>query len=88
MGIHRQTYSADLKNAASALLALDAAEKALGPLDVLVNSAGAAKRAAAPDLKPEVWRDAMDSKFFTYINMNYTTMACAAPSIVRMVPVT
>ena len=62
-------YSADLKNAASALQALDAAEKALGPLDVLVNSAGAAKRAAAPDLKPEVWRDAMDSKFFTYINM-------------------
>jgi NAD(P)-dependent dehydrogenase (short-subunit alcohol dehydrogenase family) len=62
-------YSADLKNADSALQALDAAEQALGPLDVLVNSAGAAKRAAAPDLKPEVWRDAMDAKFFTYINM-------------------
>lgn len=64
-----QVYSADLKNADSALQALDAAEKTFGPLNVLVNSAGAAKRAAPQDLKPEVWRDAMDSKFFTYINM-------------------
>jgi NAD(P)-dependent dehydrogenase (short-subunit alcohol dehydrogenase family) len=62
-------FSADLKNAESALQALDLAEQALGPLDVLVNSAGAAKRASAPDLTPAVWRDAMDSKFFTYINM-------------------
>jgi NAD(P)-dependent dehydrogenase (short-subunit alcohol dehydrogenase family) len=62
-------YSADLRNADSALQALDAAEKSFGPLDVLVNSAGAAKRAAAPDLTPAVWRDAMDAKFFTYINM-------------------
>jgi NAD(P)-dependent dehydrogenase (short-subunit alcohol dehydrogenase family) len=62
-------YSADLRNADSALEALDKAEKTFGPLDVLVNSAGAAKRASPTDLTPAVWRDAMDAKFFTYINM-------------------
>jgi NAD(P)-dependent dehydrogenase (short-subunit alcohol dehydrogenase family) len=62
-------FAADLKSDASALAALDAAEKALGPVDVLVNSAGAAARKAAPDLTPEAWRNAMDAKFFTYVNM-------------------
>ena len=61
--------AADLRDAASAARALDQAEHALGDLDILVNSAGAAKRTAAPDLTPEVWRNAMDAKFFTYINM-------------------
>ena len=61
--------AADLRDAASAVGALDQAERALGDLDILVNSAGAAKRTAAPDLTPEVWRNAMDAKFFTYINM-------------------
>ena len=41
----------------------------MGPVDVLVNSAGAAARKAAPDLTPEAWRNAMDAKFFTYVNM-------------------
>ena len=62
-------YSADLKNAQSASNALDQAERDFGPVDVLVNSAGAAKRASVDALTPAVWRDAMDAKFFTYINM-------------------
>jgi len=62
-------FSADLTSADSALAALNAAEKALGNVDVLVNSAGAAKRTAAPDLTPEIWRNALNAKFFTYINM-------------------
>lgn len=62
-------YSADLKNAQSAANALDQAERDFGPVDVLVNSAGAAKRASVDALTPAVWRDAMDAKFFTYINM-------------------
>lgn len=61
--------AADLKDAASAAKALDQAEAAMGPVDVLVNSAGAAKRTPAPELTPQAWRDTMDSKFFTYINM-------------------
>ena len=46
-----------------------AAEAAMGPIDVLVNSAGAAKRVVAGELTPARWRDAMDAKFFTYINV-------------------
>lgn len=48
---------------------VDAVEREFGRIDVLVNSAGAAKRAAAADLTPAVWRAAMDAKFFTYINV-------------------
>ena len=47
--------------------AVDEAEAALGPIDVLVNSAGAAKRYAPAELTAQAWRDAMDAKFFSYI---------------------
>jgi NAD(P)-dependent dehydrogenase (short-subunit alcohol dehydrogenase family) len=49
--------------------ALDRAEKAGGPIDILVNSAGAAKRVGPDDLTPKAWRDSMDAKYFTYIHM-------------------
>ena len=44
-------------------------EKEFGAIDVLVNSAGAAKRTNADELTPEAWRAAMDAKYFTYINV-------------------
>jgi len=40
----------------------------LGPVDVLVNSAGAAKRTAPDDLTAGAWHDAMDAKFFSYVH--------------------
>lgn len=61
--------SADLKVAAAALAAIEDAEQAMGPIDVLVNSAGAARRTPPAELTPQHWRDAMDAKFFTYVNM-------------------
>ncbi len=48
---------------------VDAVEARLGPIDVLVNSAGAARRTPPPDLAPAVWREAFDAKFFSYINV-------------------
>ena len=63
------TVSANLRDAADAVRALDAAEKHFGPVDVLVNSAGAAKRTPAAELTPEAWQDAMQAKYFTYIHM-------------------
>jgi NAD(P)-dependent dehydrogenase (short-subunit alcohol dehydrogenase family) len=63
------TVAANLRDASAALRALDSAEAALGPVDVLVNSAGAAKRTPAPELTPEAWADAMQAKYFTYIHM-------------------
>jgi NAD(P)-dependent dehydrogenase (short-subunit alcohol dehydrogenase family) len=59
---------ADLVDAASALAAIDSIEARLGPIDVLVNSAGAAKRYAPADLDAAAWHAAMDAKFFSYIH--------------------
>lgn len=63
------TVAANLRDASAALAALDAAETAFGPVDVLVNSAGAAKRTPAPELTPEAFADAMQAKYFTTIHM-------------------
>lgn len=69
-GAHRiHTHAADLRDANAAQAALDAAEAAMGAVDVLVNSAGAAKRTPAPELTPQAWQDAMQAKYFTYIHI-------------------
>jgi NAD(P)-dependent dehydrogenase (short-subunit alcohol dehydrogenase family) len=62
------TVVADLVDAAAALAAIDAIEARLGPIDVLVNSAGAARRYAPADLDAAAWHAAMDAKFFSYIH--------------------
>jgi NAD(P)-dependent dehydrogenase (short-subunit alcohol dehydrogenase family) len=58
----------DLCDASAALAMLDAAEAELGPIDILVNSAGAARRTPFGELQPQAWHDAMQAKFFTYIH--------------------
>jgi NAD(P)-dependent dehydrogenase (short-subunit alcohol dehydrogenase family) len=68
-GGHVALHAADLRQAAGALAALDAAELNFGPVDVLVNSAGAARRTAPEDLDAAAWHEAMDAKYFTYIHM-------------------
>jgi NAD(P)-dependent dehydrogenase (short-subunit alcohol dehydrogenase family) len=60
---------ADLVDPVAAERVIDAVEDRLGPIDILVNSAGAAKRTPPDDLNPTVWRDAFDAKFFSYINV-------------------
>ncbi|MCJ2126962.1 SDR family oxidoreductase [Methylobacterium sp. J-077] len=62
-------YAADLIDPVLARAALDALEAELGPVDVLVNSAGAARRTLPDELTPEHWRAAFDAKLFSYINM-------------------
>ncbi len=62
-------HQGDLCQADQALAVLDAAEKQFGPVDILVTSAGAAKRTPPDDLTPAAWRDAMDAKYFSYINI-------------------
>ena len=62
-------FAADLGDPDAAVAALDAAEASMGPVDVLVNSAGAAKRAAPAELTAAKWHAAMDAKYFTYIHM-------------------
>ena len=59
--------AADLRQPREAARAMDQAEATLGSIDVLVNSAGAAKRYTPDELDAQAWRDAMDAKFFSYI---------------------
>ncbi len=66
---HLACHRGDLCQADQALAMLDAAEKQFGPVDILVTSAGAAKRTPPDDLTPAAWRDAMDAKYFSYINI-------------------
>jgi len=59
---------ADLVRIDDAKRAIDEAVRALGPIDVLVNSAGAARRYPPDELSSQGWHDAMDAKFFSYIH--------------------
>jgi len=61
--------AADLTDPAAALKMVDAMERALGPIDILVNSAGAAKRTPPEDLTPAHWKAAMEAKYFSYVNV-------------------
>jgi NAD(P)-dependent dehydrogenase (short-subunit alcohol dehydrogenase family) len=60
--------AADFSNPADAQAAAAQTERLLGPIDVLVNSAGAAKRHRWEDLDAAAWHQGMDSKYFTYIH--------------------
>ena len=63
------TQAVDLKDAPAAIAALDAAEAAHGPVDILVNSAGAAKRTPPAELTAQSYLDAMQAKYFTYVHL-------------------
>lgn len=61
--------AADLCSEAQATRALGQIEAALGPLDVLVNCAGAARHAPPEDLDEAAWRMGMESKYMPVMNM-------------------
>jgi len=62
------TVAADLADAGAARAMVERVESELGAIDILVTSAGAARRTAPDDLNPDAWRAAMDAKYFTSIN--------------------
>lgn len=61
--------AADCSSADAAQAMVERVEAELGPIDILVNSAGAARRAQPKDLTPALWRAAMDAKYFSTINV-------------------
>lgn len=69
LGGQVQTFAADLSDADQASAIVEQVESSFGPLDVLVNSAGAARRAMPEELTPAVWREAMNAKYFSYLNV-------------------
>lgn len=62
------TFACDLIDPASGPAMVAAVESRFGPIDVLVNSAGAARRYAPEELSPAAYRQAMDAKYFTYVH--------------------
>ncbi len=58
----------DLKEKTAATAMADEVGRRLGPVDVLVNSAGAARRYLPDELNIDSWHGAMDAKYFTYIH--------------------
>jgi NAD(P)-dependent dehydrogenase (short-subunit alcohol dehydrogenase family) len=59
--------AADLADPDQARRMVETMERDLGPLDILVNSAGAARRTPPEDLDPAAWKAAMDAKYFSYV---------------------
>jgi NAD(P)-dependent dehydrogenase (short-subunit alcohol dehydrogenase family) len=60
---------ADLSDAGQALGIVERVTSEIGPIDILVNSAGAAKRTPPDELGPAAYRAAMDAKYFSYVNV-------------------
>ena len=67
-GIEALAVQADLGDARQAADMVRAVEAALGPVGVLVNSAGAARRTPPAELTAAHWHAAMDAKYFPYIH--------------------
>ena len=61
--------AADLSNASAAALMIKRTEAEFGPVDILVNSAGAAQISMVDELSPAVWHAAMAAKYFTAIHV-------------------
>ena len=73
-----RALGADLKDAEETRSACARAEGEFGPVDVLVNCAGAARQTPPADITARTWQEAMEAKYFTYMN-------ATAPVLERMV---
>jgi NAD(P)-dependent dehydrogenase (short-subunit alcohol dehydrogenase family) len=62
------TFTADVGDPAAAERLAGAVESGVGPVDVLVNCAGAAKRYAPAELDMKAWHDGMAAKYFPYVH--------------------
>ena len=63
------TYACDLGDPQAAVQLVERVEQAHGPVDILVNSAGAARRSPPDELDSAKWHAAMQAKYFTYIHV-------------------
>src|SRR5438874_10867761 len=67
-GLEVITARADFARMKDAETAVKQTEKLLGPADVLVNSAGSARRFFWEKLDEEAWQQGMNAKYFPYIH--------------------
>lgn len=68
-GLSMTVLAADLIDGQAAAALVDEVERTVGPIGVLVNSAGAARRYAPEELDPAAFRQAMDAKYFSYVHL-------------------
>ncbi len=65
----------DLGDAVAARDLVERIERDAGPIDALVNSAGAARRYAPDELDADAYHQAMDAKYFTYMHVLQPVLA-------------
>ncbi len=68
LGLSLSTYSADLKDSVAAQAVMALIENEHGPIEVLVNCAGAARRTSPAELDASALHDAMQAKYFSYMH--------------------
>ncbi len=68
-GLAAHAMAADLTDAAQAEAVVARVEREVGPIDVLLNSAGAAKRYAPGELGAAAFRQGMDAKYFSTMHV-------------------
>ncbi len=68
-GERLQGRRCDVTDPAAAAAMVEEAWTSIGPIDVLVNAAGAAKRTPFNELSPTTYADAMTAKFHSYVNV-------------------
>ena len=68
-GLHLDIAAADLRDSVAAQMVVEYIENEFGPIDVLVNCAGAAKRTPVHELHAEAMQAAMQAKYFTYMHI-------------------
>jgi len=64
-----EVAAADLQDIVAAQMVIEYIENEFGPIDVLVNCAGAARRTPFADLHAEAIHAAMQAKYFTYMHV-------------------
>lgn len=62
-------YAADLKDAEAARGMVEQVETSQGEVDILVNSAGAARRELPGEIESSAWLSAIEAKYLTYMNV-------------------
>ncbi|HET6555550.1 MAG TPA: SDR family oxidoreductase [Dyella sp.] len=68
-GLHIDVAAADLSDSVEAQMVAEYIENEFGPIDALVNCAGAAKRTPVADLHADAMHAAMQAKYFTYMHI-------------------
>lgn len=68
-GLHMDVAPADLQDSVAAQMVVEYIENEFGPIEVLVNCAGAARRTPIADLHAEAMHAAMQAKYFTYMQI-------------------